>query len=189
MPLWNGILVLYDLKRNCNETRKRLSASLTVKRLCVKCFLISALSKPQISFTPPALFPILPHCPYTAVYAKKFSLPNRYPTSVTEPATEDFIFIKTDGKIFKSDFEDLLFAEAKGNNTKIVLIKNTLSTVMTFSNFEELLPKTKFFRLHRSFIINKSKITHIKGNRVFIGQIEIPIGSHYKEDFLKGLGV
>lgn len=111
------------------------------------------------------------------------------PTSVTEPATEDFIFIKTDGKIFKIAFEDLLFAEAKGNNTKIVLIKNTLSTAMTFSNFEELLPKTKFFRLHRSFIINKSKITHIEGNRVFIGQIEIPIGSHYKEDFLKGLGV
>jgi two-component system, LytTR family, response regulator len=70
-----------------------------------------------------------------------------------------------------------------------VLKHNTLLPTMTFTNFEELLPKSKFLRLHRSFIINKSKITHLEGNRVFINEKEIPIGSHYKEGFLKDLGV
>jgi DNA-binding LytR/AlgR family response regulator len=106
-----------------------------------------------------------------------------------EPNIDDFIFVKSEGKIYKIAFNDLLFAEAKGNNTKIVLKHTTLLPAMTFTNFEELLPKSKFFRLHRSFIINKSKITHLEGNRVFIHEKEIPIGSHYKEDFLKDLGV
>ena len=101
---------------------------------------------------------------------------------------ENYIFIKTDGKIFKVEYDDLLFAEANGNYTKIVTTQNTLLPAMTFSNFEELVPSAVFIRVHRSFIINKSKIGHIEGNRVFIGNTEIPIGSNYKESFLKELG-
>lgn len=103
--------------------------------------------------------------------------------------TEDYLFLKADGKIYKIMHDDLLFAEAQGNNTKIVTTQNTLLPSMTFSGFEELLPKSLFLRVHRSFIINKAKITHIEGNRVFIQAHEIPIGSSYREDFLKNLGI
>lgn len=107
----------------------------------------------------------------------------------TEAKTEDYIFIKTDGKIYKILHNELLFAEAQGNYTKIVTAQNILLPAMTFSGFEEIVPKTLFLRVHRSFIINKSKITHIEGNRVFINKNEIPIGSNYKEEFLKELGL
>ena len=60
---------------------------------------------------------------------------------------------------------------------------------MTFSSAEELLPKKMFVRVHRSFIINKNKISHIEGNRVYIGKTEIPIGSNYKDGFLKEIGL
>ena len=102
---------------------------------------------------------------------------------------EDFIFIKTDRKIFKIQFSDLLYAEASGNLTKIVTTGQTFMPSMTFSSVEELLPGRIFLRVHRSFIINKSKISHIEGNRVFIGDKEIPIGSNYKEGFLKEIGL
>jgi DNA-binding LytR/AlgR family response regulator len=101
---------------------------------------------------------------------------------------EDFIFIKTDGKIYKVYHDDLLYAEAQGNYTRIVTTTNTLLPKMPFSNFEALLPTSLFLRSHRSFIINKSKIGHIEGNRVFINNTEIPIGSNYKETLLKELG-
>lgn len=114
-------------------------------------------------------------------------------TIMVQPATErpaeDFIFIKTDRKIFKIQFTDLLYAEASGNLTKIVTASQTFSPSMTFSSVEELLPDGIFLRIHRSFIINKSKISHIEGNRVFIGEKEIPIGSNYKEGFLKEIGL
>lgn len=102
--------------------------------------------------------------------------------------TESFIFIKTGGKIYKILHEDLLFAEANGNYTKIITAKNTIQIALTFSDFEKLLPGLLFLRVHRSFIINKSKISHVEGNRIFIENSEIPIGSNYKERFLKELG-
>ena len=110
--------------------------------------------------------------------------------AVTETGkTEDYLFLKFDGKIYKILHEELLFAEAQGNYTKIVTAQSTLLPSMTFSSFEELLPKSLFLRVHRSFIINKAKITHIEGNRVFVQNHEIPIGSSYRDDFLKSLGI
>ncbi|WP_428660163.1 LytR/AlgR family response regulator transcription factor [Runella sp.] len=103
--------------------------------------------------------------------------------------TEDYLFLKADGKIYKIMHDELLFAEAQGNYIKIITPQNTLLPSMTFSSFEELLPKSLFLRVHRSFIINKAKITHIEGNRVFIQNHEIPIGSSYRDDFLKSLGI
>lgn len=103
--------------------------------------------------------------------------------------SEDYVFIKTDGKIYKIFFDDLLYAEASGNYTKIVTTQHSLTPTMTFSSFETLLPKNIFLRIHRSFIVNKSKIGHIEGNRVYINDTEIPIGNNYKEGFLKELGM
>ena len=102
--------------------------------------------------------------------------------------TEDFIFIKADGKIFKIMHSDLKYAEAQGNYTRIVTETTTLMPKMPFTNLEELLPQGSFLRIHRSFIINKSKISHIEGNRIFVGQTELPIGSNYKEALLREIG-
>ena len=113
------------------------------------------------------------------------------PAAVTGPAgakADNYFFVKADSKIFKIAYEDLLYAEASGNYTKIVTAKNTILPGMSFSSVEELLPKAQFLRVHRSFIINKSKISHIEGNRVFINNTEIPVGSNYKDAFLKELG-
>lgn len=102
---------------------------------------------------------------------------------------DDFLFLKADGKIYKIMHDDLLYAEANGKYTKVRTTLHTLLPAMTFSGFEELVPKSKFLRIHRSFIINKSKIDHIEGNRVFIQNTEIPIGSNYREQFLKQIGL
>ncbi|WP_373551388.1 LytR/AlgR family response regulator transcription factor [Haliscomenobacter sp.] len=113
-------------------------------------------------------------------------------TTIIHPAEtpqEAYIFIKSDGKIFKILFEELLYAEASGNHIKLITEKNTIVSTMTFSTLEEQLPKTKFLRLHRSFIINKAKISHIEGNRVFIGAVQLPIGANYREAFLKEIGI
>ncbi len=106
---------------------------------------------------------------------------------VTQPT--DYFFIKADGKIYKLLYNEILFAEAKGNYTKIVCTEYVLLPNMSFSSFESLLPDNLFIRVHRSFIINKSKINHIEGNTIEIQQTQIPIGTNYKEAFLKALGL
>lgn len=101
----------------------------------------------------------------------------------------DFLFLKTDRKIYRVNHNDLLYAEASGNFTRFVTTAETLAVGMTFTGAEELLPRQLFVRVHRSFIINKSKISLIEGNRAYIGKTEIPIGSSYKEDFLREIGM
>ena len=103
--------------------------------------------------------------------------------------SEDSIFIRADGKIYKVLQNDVLYAEASGNYTKIVSTNNIFMPAMTFSAAEELLPRRIFIRVHRSFIINKNRISHIEGNRVYVGKTEVPIGSNYKEAFLKEIGL
>lgn len=103
--------------------------------------------------------------------------------------TDDYLFIKADGKIYKINYDALFYAEAKGNYTYIVTRDFSLRPNMPFSSFEAFLPGSHFIRVHRSFIINKSKISHIEGGRIFIGKYEIPIGSNYKEAFYKAIGL
>ena len=104
------------------------------------------------------------------------------------PATGSHCFIKSEGRIYKINFAELCYAEASGNHVKIVTEHEQIRPVITFSALEELLPKSEFIRLHRSFIINKSKISHIEGNRVFIAGAEIPIGSNYRDVFFREIG-
>lgn len=112
------------------------------------------------------------------------------PTPVALPdKSESFVFLKSEGRIYKLLHEEILFAEASGNNTKIVTPKQMILPVMTFTRVEELLPGTVFLRVHRSFLVNKSKISHIEGNRIFLEGYEIPIGANYREQFLREVGL
>jgi DNA-binding LytR/AlgR family response regulator len=105
-------------------------------------------------------------------------------------ANEDgYIFIKAEGKIFKINYDELLYAEAQGNYTKIVTCGRVITPNISFTNVEKLLPEIYFARVHRSFIINRSKIDHIEGNRLFINKTEISIGSNYRDSFLNSLGL
>lgn len=99
------------------------------------------------------------------------------------------LFLRSEGKIYKVSLSDILYGEANGNYTIVVTQNQTLKCPMTFTAFEELLPSEGFDRIHRSFIINLSKITHIDGNRIFLGSLEVPLGQNYREGFLRGLGL
>jgi DNA-binding LytR/AlgR family response regulator len=104
-------------------------------------------------------------------------------------APASFIYIKTDGKIIKLSFDELLYAEASGNNIKIVMHDHQFTPAMSFSSLEDLLPKNRFIRVHRSFIVNREKIRVIEGNRIMIGATEIPIGATWREALLKDIGM
>ena len=112
---------------------------------------------------------------------------------VTSPSQDtpdnNFIFVKADSKIYKLLHDDILYIEASGNYTKFITPTQQLMASMTLTSAEELLPKSLFIRIHRSFILNKSRIGHIEGNIVRIGSTDIPIGSNYKADFLKEIGL
>jgi len=102
---------------------------------------------------------------------------------------EEAIFIRLENKIIRLDMQEWLYAEAQGNYTKIVTGNSISLPYLSFSAFEVMLPSGYALRVHRSFIINKNKISSIEGNRLFIGKHEIPIGNHYRQSFLQALSL
>jgi DNA-binding LytR/AlgR family response regulator len=108
---------------------------------------------------------------------------------INEMPGDASFFVRTEGKIVKIKFAELLYAEASGNYTKLVGEQNIVMPNMSFISIVNLLPAALFKQVHRSFIINRSKINHLEGNRVFIGRYEIPIGNSYKDEFLRSLGL
>lgn len=111
--------------------------------------------------------------------------------AITKSADDqnDYLFIRTDGLVHKVNYDRILFLEASRNNTKVATMEEILLSTAPLSSIEKQLSPDNFIRVHRSFIINKSKVTRLQGNRVFVGKNEIPLGGSYKNNFLKLWGL
>lgn len=96
------------------------------------------------------------------------------------------IFVKSDYKIVRIHIDDIKYVESANEYIKIYLDNNeVITTLMRLKNIEEQLPNQMFMRIHRSFIVNLSKIKAIERVRVQLdNKIYIPIGDQYKDAFL-----
>lgn len=81
--------------------------------------------------------------------------------------------------------KDIVFIEGLKDYVKIYLEdeKNPVTTLMSMKTLERFLPETKFLRVHRSFIVNTSKIKIIERNRIVFGNHYIPVSESYKQAF------
>lgn len=90
-----------------------------------------------------------------------------------------YIFVTEDRKQVRVFYDKILFIESIKNYIKIKTEKNSHIVKYSISSFEEVLDN-RFFRIHRSYIVNSDKITSYTKNDIEIGDIEIPIGESYK---------
>ena len=95
------------------------------------------------------------------------------------------IFLKTDYRIVKVSIPDIRYVEAMSEYLKVWVegMPKPIITLLSMKKMEERLPDG-FMRIHRSYIINLSKIQEKKKNRVIMdAQTFLPIGDMYKEAF------
>ncbi|WP_159476642.1 LytTR family DNA-binding domain-containing protein [Dyadobacter sp. 3J3] len=109
--------------------------------------------------------------------------------SKPEVYQNNHLLIRSDGIINKVNFDQVLFLEASRNYTKVVTIQELFLSILSLSSIEKLLPNEIFSRVHRSFIVNRSKITSLQGNRIFTGKSEIPVSNNYKRFLFEDLGI
>jgi DNA-binding LytR/AlgR family response regulator len=93
-----------------------------------------------------------------------------------------FIFLKADKKVYKVDFEDIFYIESIGDYAKVITKQGQYVVNNTLKNLLEELPSIEFMRVHKSFVIAKSKIIFFEGNYVKVSDKEIPIGASYREE-------
>ena len=87
------------------------------------------------------------------------------------------MFIKSEFRIVKVNFEDILFLEGLKDYTK-VYVKGKPKPVLTLQSlkyYEEYLDKTRFIRVHRSFIVSIGQIEVISKNVITIGEYSVPV--------------
>jgi len=104
----------------------------------------------------------------------------------------DFIFLKADYRLQKIIFTEILFIEGMKDYLKIFTSEKKIMTHLSMKKMEDLLPRNKFFRVHKSYVVSIDKIDSISKNTIHIGDKTIPIGEYYKKeffDFLEKTGI
>jgi DNA-binding LytR/AlgR family response regulator len=104
---------------------------------------------------------------------------------ITVTDNQDFFFVKADGGLVKIFFDEILFIEALKEYVKIVTKGKSVITYHTISGLEEKLPAGKFYRIHRSYIVNIQAITAVEGFTVKIEKHEIPVSRNERDAFVE----
>ncbi len=95
------------------------------------------------------------------------------------------IFVKSERKTVRVELDEILYVEGVKDYVKIVLPQQKIMTKVSIGNFLKELPSDRFIQVHKSFIVNRSKITAFTAQGVELGEHVVPVGRVYKEDFLK----
>ncbi|MEI6190560.1 MAG: LytTR family DNA-binding domain-containing protein [Chitinophagia bacterium] len=98
---------------------------------------------------------------------------------------ETYIFVKTDSKLEKINFADILFIEAKENYAAIYLPGKKHITHSTLKALSEQLPAADFIQPHKSYIVNINAIQSIEGNILHLSTYQVPVSKYQKEEVME----
>ena len=104
-------------------------------------------------------------------------------TETTE--TNDFIFVRSNRRMQKVDFNAILYIESFSDYIKIHLSDETIVTRETISAIDAKLPKLQFLRIHRSYIVRLSRIQSFTNEEVTVNRKALPISRSYRKEVLK----
>jgi len=96
---------------------------------------------------------------------------------------EDFIIVKSERKFYKIELSDILFVEGLKDYVIIHTTEGRIITKMNLKHIHEKLPKKKFLRVNKSFIVNSQHIDSFDNNDLYIKNHVVAIGNAYREAF------
>lgn len=123
----------------------------------------------------------------SALKAKEFYEVRLKNKESLQGANAEYFFIKSDNKLVKILFDEILYVEALQNYVTIHTTEKKYITYLTFKSVEDYLPAEKFIKTHKSYIVSAAKIDSIEGNDIRIGQYHIPISRNLKDDVMERL--
>ena len=96
------------------------------------------------------------------------------------------IYIRSDGRFLKLDFDNINFIESLGDYVKFITTSKNIHIVhSTLKNIDEKIKNDNFLRVHRSYIVNLTKIKNIQDSTLTIGNKSIPVSRSNKPELLK----
>ena len=102
-----------------------------------------------------------------------------------ESNTNDFLFIKSDRRFYKLDFDEIKFIEGLKDYVVIHTKTQKLITAMNLKTTHLKLPAEKFLRVSKSYVVNINFIDSFDNHNVYIDESEIPLGEVFRSEFFK----
>ena len=107
--------------------------------------------------------------------------------SASEP--RDFIMIRADRRTYKVLFDDLYYVEGQQEYVTFHTRQRKITAYYSLKKLMEELPKGKFVRIHKSFIVSAKYVEIVDVASVTVAGIELPIGPSYRESAWAELGL
>ncbi|MCK0145369.1 LytTR family DNA-binding domain-containing protein [Arenibacter sp. F26102] len=105
--------------------------------------------------------------------------------NVTEE--EEYIFVKSNLKKRKVVLNDIKWIEALGDYIKLVTNEGNVVILSTMKSFEQKLPKDKFLRIHKSYIVNLEKVVKFNSKNVELEGRQVPLSRNKKDELAEAL--
>jgi len=104
--------------------------------------------------------------------------------SVSESSEKGrFIFIKTEYRFERIDFDEILYIEGMKDYLRIICTNRKIMTLQSFAKIEEVLPPKEFCRVHKSYLVAINKIKSVERGIIIIADQRIPVSNTYKDNF------
>jgi len=105
----------------------------------------------------------------------------------SDEISKTYLYIKSNLKKRKVYTKDIKWVEALGDYVKVVTSSSNLIVLSSLRNFEKKLPRNKFLRIHKSYIINLDRIDNLSNKTVEIESDLIPVSRNKKAELEKML--
>jgi DNA-binding LytR/AlgR family response regulator len=102
---------------------------------------------------------------------------------------ENHLIIRADRKLYKINYEDLLYIEGQKAYVTFHTKKKNITALASLRDLEEQLPSSLFIRIHNSFIVSIPEIDSLEGNQVEISGKLLSIGKSYRSGVEKIFGI
>lgn len=113
-------------------------------------------------------------------------------TKATDPSDSGVgqeLYINIDRRLIKLKFNEIQLIEAKGDYIEVKTDTETYRVHNTLKKIKEKLPEKMFLQIHRSYIINFTKIIDIEDNSVLIDKNVIPISRSNRPELMRRLNL
>ena len=109
------------------------------------------------------------------------------PAADTISKSNDFITVKADYKLYKINYDDLLFIEGQHEYVTFHTTQRRITALFALKDLEEILPKDKFVRVHKSYIVSFKHIQDLDKSDVTVAGNKVPVGASYRDELLARL--
>lgn len=146
-------------------------------------------TKTEAFATDPETFLTKPFSEENVVVALELAFDKFNKKRITSTSVQsDYLFAKSGDRLFKIPLFHILYFEAEGSYTKIVLASEEYIQTGNLSSFEPRMCH-KFLRVHRSFMVNKEKIESLDAHQIHLeGGVSLPIGRKFRDNVKQMMG-